>query len=127
MPKRFLNLYLSSPDVQRASVDGEGGEKEAQELGDVPEPTMYMKALLPNGKVKETQVFISQLEKTVVEEDIVEVFARFGEIQSVRVIRHSLTQKSKGFAFLQFSTAEAVVKALSQFKDGTEVRFLTKP
>lgn len=91
------------------------------------EPTMYLKALLPNRKVKDAQIFISQLEKTVVEEDIVKAFAGFGEIQSVRVIRHSKTQKSKGYAFLQYSTAEAAEKALSQLKDGTEVGFLTKP
>lgn len=96
-------------------------------MGDMAEPILYMKALLPNRKVKDTQIFISQLERTVVEQDIVKVFAGFGEIQSVRVIRHSKTQKSKGYAFLQYSTAEAVEKALSQLKDGTEVGFLTKP
>lgn len=113
--------------MQPASVYGGGGEGEDQGLDDVPKPTMYMKALLPNRKVKETQIFISQLEKTVVEEDIAKVFAKFGEIQSIRVIRHSLTQKSKGYAFLQYSTAEAVEKALCQLKDGTEVGSLTKP
>nr|CAD1844350.1 unnamed protein product [Ananas comosus var. bracteatus] len=73
-------------------------------------------------KKKEVDIFIGGLAKDAVEDDILKVFGAFGEIQSVRIVKSQTTQKSKGFAFIRYATAEAAKKALTELKDGTEVK-----
>jgi len=83
---------------------------------------MYVQApLTKRKKQKEFEIFIGGLDKGAVEEDLIKVFGLFGEIQSVRIVKHPLTQKSKGFAFISYASTEHAKKALAELKDGTEV------
>jgi RNA recognition motif-containing protein len=71
------------------------------------------------------ELLVDELPKNCVEEDISVVFSEREEIKSVRIIRNSLTEKSKDIAFVCFANIEAANKALNEFKEGVEVVYLT--
>ncbi|OVA18683.1 RNA recognition motif domain [Macleaya cordata] len=102
--------------------EGESGTDDEENEED-EDPSAYMHAPLSDRKKqKEFEIFVGGLDKGAVEEDLTKVFAEFGEIQSVRIVKHPTTQKSKGFAFIRYATVEQAKKALAELKDGTEVR-----
>ncbi|KAM7494592.1 hypothetical protein LguiB_029201 [Lonicera macranthoides] len=68
-----------------------------------------------------SEIFVGGLDKKAVEDDLIEVFAKFGEIKAARIVRKSNTKKSKGFAFIQYATVEQTKNALSELKEGIEV------
>lgn len=72
-------------------------------------------------KQKDFEIFIGGLDREAVEDDLVKVFGAYGEIQSVRIVKHPTTHKSKGFAFIRYATIEQAKKVLADLKDGTEV------
>ncbi|KAG9445397.1 hypothetical protein H6P81_016737 [Aristolochia fimbriata] len=128
-------------DNEGVEVDGasrgEGGDKvgEADESGSEDEeedeeneeededPSVYMHAPLSDRKKqKEFEIFVGGLDKEAVEEDLIKVFGEFGDIQAARIVKHPTTQKSKGFAFIRYATVEQAKKALSELKDGAEVK-----
>ncbi|GAB4825991.1 hypothetical protein Ancab_008860 [Ancistrocladus abbreviatus] len=79
--------------------------------------------LLPDKRTKkELEIFVGGLHKKAVEEDLIEVFGKFGEIWAVRITKHPKTKKSRGFAFFQYATAEQTKKALSELKGVIEVK-----
>lgn len=105
--------------VNHDSANDANDENEEIEESD---QEFYMQAVLMEGKGrKESEIFIGGLDKGVVEDDLVKVFKAFGEIQSVRIVKHPTTKKSKGFAFVGFSSDDYAMKALTELKDGIEV------
>ncbi|KAA8533828.1 hypothetical protein F0562_031345 [Nyssa sinensis] len=73
-------------------------------------------------KQKNIEIFIGRLDKGAVEDDLTEVFGKFGEIKAARIVRNPTNNKSKGFAFIRYATVEQAKNALSVLKDGIEVR-----
>ncbi|MBA0674056.1 hypothetical protein Goari_015670, partial [Gossypium aridum] len=73
-------------------------------------------------KEKQLEIHVGGLHKEIAEQDLFEIFGKFGEVQSARIVRHRTTNKSKGFAFIQYATTEQAKKALSDLKDGIEVK-----
>lgn len=107
-------VYVNDDSTNYTSEENEENEESDQEF--------YIQAVLMEGKErKESEIFIGGLDKGVVEDDLVKVFKAFGEIQSVRIVKHPATRKSKGFAFLAFSSDDFATKALTELKDGIEV------
>ncbi|KAI8564644.1 hypothetical protein RHMOL_Rhmol03G0197000 [Rhododendron molle] len=72
-------------------------------------------------KEKNLQIFIGRLDKGAVEDDLINVFGKFGEIRSVRLARNPTTNRSRGYAFIKYATVEQAKDALSAFKDGIQV------
>ncbi|KAF8380434.1 hypothetical protein HHK36_027921 [Tetracentron sinense] len=108
-------------------VNGEGeGEKSESDEEDNEEdedPSLCMHAPpTDRKKQKDFEIFVGGLDKEAVEEDLIKVFGKFGEIQTARIVRHPTTLKSKGFAFIRYASVEQAKNALSELKDGTEVR-----
>ncbi|PWA91050.1 Nucleotide-binding, alpha-beta plait [Artemisia annua] len=76
-----------------------------------------------DNKIEENiEIYVGKLDKDTVEEDLVNVFQQFGELESTRIVRNPATKKSKGFAFVRFASADQATRALSELKDGVEVR-----
>ncbi|XP_057952757.1 polyadenylate-binding protein, cytoplasmic and nuclear-like [Malania oleifera] len=73
-------------------------------------------------KQKDLEIFVGGLDKGAGEEDLVNVFGKFGEIKDVRIVMHPTKKKSKGFAFIRYATLEQAKNVLSELKDGIEVR-----
>ncbi len=66
-------------------------------------------------------MYIGNLDYSVTEEDLKELFSEFGEVASVNVIMDRYSNQSKGFAFIEMpnnSEADKAIKALngSSFK-----------
>ncbi|KAK9143704.1 hypothetical protein Syun_013104 [Stephania yunnanensis] len=103
-------------------------EQEVDESGSDPEDeedsSLYQQAplLADHKKPKELEIFVGGLDRMAVEEDLIKVFGGFGDIQAVRIVKHPVTQKSKGFAFIRYATPEQARKVLADLKDGTEVK-----
>ncbi|CAN6299762.1 unnamed protein product [Urochloa humidicola] len=68
------------------------------------------------------EIFVEELPKDCVEEDIAMVFSQCGEVKSVRIIKNSTTEKNNGVAFVCYASIEAAKKALIGFKEGIEVK-----
>ncbi|OMO85867.1 hypothetical protein CCACVL1_09951 [Corchorus capsularis] len=73
-------------------------------------------------KEKQIELYVGGLHKDAVEQDLFEIFGKFGEVKIARIVRHPTTNRSLGFAFIQYATVEQARKVLSDLKDGIEVR-----
>ncbi|XP_057482001.1 uncharacterized protein LOC130768908 isoform X2 [Actinidia eriantha] len=108
--------------------DGEGDNKADNEDDEVDnEDEEHPSEFINNhmayrNKEKDLEVFIGSLDRGAVEDDLIKVFGEFGEIRSAKVVRNRTTNKSRGFAFLQYAAVEQAKNALSHVKDGIQVR-----
>ena len=67
------------------------------------------------------EFYVGNLLFDVTEDDLRELFGKFGEITGVRLIMYKGPGKSKGFAFIEMSSEEDARKAIEEM-DGTEYR-----
>ncbi|HSX20191.1 MAG TPA: RNA-binding protein [Gammaproteobacteria bacterium] len=67
----------------------------------------------------QNKLFIGNLSFKLGEDDIRELFEKFGTITEVAIPRNRETDKPRGFAFITFETEDAAKKALTL--DGHEV------
>jgi nucleolin len=63
---------------------------------------------------RENQIYVSNLPWSARDEDLVEVFSKFGDVTSANVIADRETGKSRGFGFVSFATAEGRDAALQE-------------
>ncbi len=66
-------------------------------------------------------LYIGNLHYNVNEEELKEIFKKFGEIMSVRIITDNQTGRSKGFGFIEMIKEEEARVAIENL-DGTEIR-----
>jgi cold-inducible RNA-binding protein len=72
----------------------------------------------PNGGRKmPSKLYVGNLAYSVSNSDLEELFSRIGQVQSVAVIMDKFTGQSKGFGFVEMTTAEDGAKAIEQFND----------
>ncbi|KAK9292977.1 hypothetical protein L1049_020959 [Liquidambar formosana] len=111
----------NSGDDEEASEDDNEEENEDDEEDE--DPSEFIHDSLTDRKIqKDLEIYIGGLDKGAVEEDLINIFGKFGEIQEARIVKNSTTKKSKGFAFIRYATVEQTKNALSELKDGIEVR-----
>lgn len=60
----------------------------------------------------DTKIYVGNLPYSVDQEQLTEVFAEFGSVKSVNVIRDANTGRSKGFAFVEMENQEATENAI---------------
>ncbi|KAF8379313.1 hypothetical protein HHK36_028746 [Tetracentron sinense] len=102
--------------------DGKKSENDEEDNEEDEETCVYTNVpFTDREKEKDFEIFVGGLDKGAVEEDLIKVFGRFGEIQATRIVKHPSTKKSKGFAFIRYATVEQAKKALAELKDGMEV------
>ncbi|ALA26752.1 RNA-binding protein (plasmid) [Piscirickettsia salmonis] len=58
------------------------------------------------------KLYVGNLTYSVEDRDLVEMFSKYGEVISARVITDRDTGRSKGFAFVEFQTQEQAQAAL---------------
>lgn len=61
----------------------------------------------------ESKLYVGNLPYTATEEELKELFGQAGTVTSVAVIKDRESGRSKGFAFVEMSTAEEAQKAIS--------------
>jgi RNA recognition motif-containing protein len=59
------------------------------------------------------KLYVSNLSYRMTEDELKDAFASFGVVVSVRIITDRDTNQSRGFAFVEFETAEEASAALS--------------
>jgi len=60
------------------------------------------------------KLFVGNFPWETTESDLEEVFSRCGAVASVNVVRDMATGRSRGFAFVEMSTAEDAKRAISE-------------
>ena len=70
-----------------------------------------------------SHIYIGGIPFELNEGDILTVFAQYGKIAKINLIREKETQKSKGFAFLSYVDPKSAILAVDNF-DGITVKRL---
>ena len=61
------------------------------------------------------RLFVGNLSYQTMENDLQEYFSQVGPVTSVNLMLDKVTGKSRGFAFVEFATAEEANKAVEEF------------
>jgi cold-inducible RNA-binding protein len=64
-----------------------------------------------------SKLYVGNLAYSVTSDDLLELFSQAGKVQSATVITDKFSGQSKGFGFVEMTTADEVVKAIRQFHD----------
>jgi cold-inducible RNA-binding protein len=64
----------------------------------------------------ESKLYVGNLPYTATEEELTTLFAQAGTVTSVAVIKDRETGRSKGFAFVEMSTADEAQKAINMLQ-----------
>ena len=62
-----------------------------------------------------TKLFVGNLSFNTTEGDILDLFKQAGNVSSCELIVDKFTNKSRGFAFVEFGSQEEATKAITQF------------
>jgi RNA recognition motif-containing protein len=62
-----------------------------------------------------TKLYVGNLAFQTTSEDLQELFAQAGTVQSASVVEDRMTGRSRGFAFVEMSTKEEAASAIGQF------------
>jgi RNA recognition motif-containing protein len=66
-------------------------------------------------------IYIGNMSKETTEEDLTEVFSKFGSIKSAKIIKDAMTSEPRGFGFVEMTDNEAAAKAIEEL-NGTELK-----
>jgi RNA recognition motif-containing protein len=66
-------------------------------------------------------IYAGNLNYSLTEEELEKVFAEYGEVASVKIIRDKYTDQSKGFGFIEMSDDAAAQKAIDEL-NGSELK-----
>ncbi|KAL5713543.1 hypothetical protein ACHQM5_015607 [Ranunculus cassubicifolius] len=100
----------SDPEEHNASgpeEDAKGLEEENREISAHANERRSKKA---------REIFVGGLDRDTVEDDILKVFQKIGEVTEVRLHKNQSTYKNKGYAFVKFANKELARKALTELK-----------
>ncbi|HUY19960.1 MAG TPA: RNA-binding protein [Candidatus Binataceae bacterium] len=64
-----------------------------------------------------SKLYVGNLAYSVSNDDLRDLFAQVGQVQSATVITDKFSGQSKGFGFVEMTTAEEVANAIRQFND----------
>ena len=65
--------------------------------------------------MNQNRLFVGNLSYQTAENDLQDYFSQSGAITSVNLMMDKMTGKSRGFAFVEFASAEEAAKAVEQF------------
>jgi cold-inducible RNA-binding protein len=64
-----------------------------------------------------SKLYVGNLAYSVSNDDLEQLFSQAGQVQSATVITDKFSGQSKGFGFVEMTTAEEVANAIRQFND----------
>lgn len=65
--------------------------------------------------MNENRLFVGNLSYQTADNDLLDYFSQAGAVTSVNVMMDKMTGRSRGFAFVEFATAQEAAKAVEQF------------
>jgi len=66
--------------------------------------------------MNQNRLFVGNLSYQTMQDDLQEYFSQAGVVTSVNLMQDKVTGKSRGFAFVEYATAEEASKAVEQFQ-----------
>lgn len=63
------------------------------------------------------KLYVGNLPYSIGEAELQELFAKAGNVETVRVMRDMATGRARGFAFVEMSTDEEAQKAVTEFNE----------
>ena len=63
------------------------------------------------------KLFVGNLPFSTGEQDLQDLFAQAGQVESVTVMRDQMTGRARGFAFVEMGSDDDAQKAIQQFND----------
>ena len=63
------------------------------------------------------RLYVGNLPYTAGEQDLEQLFAECGKVESVRIMRDMATGRARGFGFVEMSTDEEAQRAIDQLHD----------
>jgi RNA recognition motif-containing protein len=72
-----------------------------------------------NPKMQQVELFVAQLDWSVTEEELGELFSQYGDVLSTRIPTDKMTGKKRGFAFVAMSNpeqAQAAINAINNWE-----------
>jgi len=63
------------------------------------------------------KLYVGNLPYDTAETDLQDLFAKSGNVESVKVMRDMATGRARGFAFVEMSTDEEAQKAITEFNE----------
>ena len=72
------------------------------------------RAVPKGGHVDQTdpKIFVGSLGQDIVEADLIEYFAQFGEVKGAKIMFDKVTRQSRGFGFVFFERVETAIHVL---------------
>jgi RNA recognition motif-containing protein len=64
-----------------------------------------------------SKIYVGNLAYSVSSDDLQELFSQAGQVQSATVITDKFSGQSKGFGFVEMTTAQEVADAIRRFND----------
>lgn len=64
-------------------------------------------------------IYVSNLSFNIQDEDLREFFTAYGEVSSAKIIMDKMTNRSRGFGFVEMSDEAAAKKAISELNEAT--------
>jgi RNA recognition motif-containing protein len=64
-----------------------------------------------------SKIYVGNLAYSVSNDDLQELFSQAGQVQSATVITDKFSGQSKGFGFVEMTTAQEVAEAIRRFND----------
>lgn len=66
-------------------------------------------------------IYVRNLNYSLKEEELGQLFGEFGEVSSVKIIKDKITGRAKGFGFIEMPDDNAAAEAISKI-NGTDVK-----
>ena len=106
----YVQFKLNAHAQAATEMDGQDGGEDLQLVAKISNPLNKQGR---SGAIEEgREVYVRDLDWSASEDDVGALFSKFGNVESVRIPRN-LEGKSKGFAFVVFSTQEEANGALA--------------
>jgi len=65
------------------------------------------------------RIYVGNLPKDADEDDLLDMFAEYGIVRNIKIIRDRYTNVSRGYAFLEMPDEQAAVKAIEEWDQGS--------
>ena len=115
----FENLLNDMARMQLLPMRNQATQLNSKEFQkDIKENTSWHEAYKNS-----PHIYVGGIPFELNEGDILTVFAQYGKIKKINLVREKETQKSKGFAFLSYENPKSAVLAVDNF-DGIKVLYL---